>query len=77
MTLVCLSGCFVSDLFHKVGICVNISLNHSNNLWEIASKVKLGKLKSVQILNNFDILNVLRSPFYTLTLDLNWVYENN
>ena len=32
MTLVCLSGCFVSDLFHEVGICVNISLNHSNNL---------------------------------------------
>ena len=37
MTLVCLSGCFVSDLFHKVGICVNISLNHSNNLWEVVS----------------------------------------
>ena len=37
MTLVCLSGCFVSDLFHKVGICVNISLNNSNNLWEVVS----------------------------------------
>ena len=25
------------DLFYKVGICVNISLNHSNNLWEVVS----------------------------------------
>ena len=66
MTLVSLSGCFVSDLFYKVGICVNISLNHSNNLWEVVSdhflllihvkysaKVKLGKLKSVQNIEQF------------------------